>query len=143
MNALRELAVVGAVSALSAGYALGGSAVTLLNASYDPTREFFREYNPAFSRYWKARTGTGVKIRQSHAGSSQQARAVIEGLPADVVTLALSFDIDAISERSASVPENWRSKLPQNGVPFTSTVVFLVRKGNPHKIRDWDDLAKP
>ena len=116
-------------------------AVTLLNVSYDPTRELFQEYNAAFAKYWKAKTGAAVTIKQSHAGSGSQARAVIDGLPADVVTLALAYDIDAIANANL-IPKNWQSRLPNNSTPYTSTIVFLVRKGNPKRIKDWEDLAR-
>lgn len=116
---------------------------TLLNVSYDPTREFYQEYNAAFANYWKAKTGDVVIVRQSHGGSGKQARSVIDGLPADVVTLALAYDIDAIATRARSLPANWQSRLPDNSAPYTSTIVFLVRKGNPKGIRDWSDLVRP
>ena len=117
--------------------------VTLLNVSYDPTREFYQEYNAAFASYWKAKTGDVVVVRQSHGGSGKQARSVIDGLPADVVTLALAYDIDAIAARARSLPANWQSRLPDNSAPYTSTIVFLVRQGNPKRIRDWSDLVRP
>jgi sulfate/thiosulfate transport system substrate-binding protein len=117
--------------------------VTLLNVSYDPTRELYKEYDAAFVAYWKAKTGDTVTIRQSHGGSAKQARSVIDGLPADVVTLALAYDIDAIAIRGKSLPANWQSRLPNNSAPYTSTIVFLVRQGNPKGIRDWGDLAQP
>jgi sulfate/thiosulfate transport system substrate-binding protein len=117
--------------------------VTLLNVSYDPTRELYQDYNAAFARYWKAKSGQTVNIQQSHGGSSKQARAVIDGLEADVVTLALAYDIDAISERAHLLPANWQSRLPNNSSPYTSTIIFLVRKGNPKQIKDWDDLVRP
>ncbi len=115
----------------------------LLNVSYDPTREFYQEYNQAFARHWKQQTGETVTIRQSHGGSGKQARAVIDGLAADVVTLALAADIDAIAEKGKLLPADWQSRLPHNSAPYTSTIVFLVRKGNPKHIRDWNDLVKP
>jgi sulfate transport system substrate-binding protein len=118
-------------------------AVTLLNVSYDPTREFYQVYNAAFARYWKAKTGQDVRINQSHGGSGKQARAVIDGLQADVVTLALAYDIDAIAEKSGQLPREWQNRLPNHSSPYTSTIVFLVRKGNPKKIKDWDDLVRP
>ena len=120
-----------------------GQRVTLLNVSYDPTRELFQDYNTAFAKYWKAKTGQEVTIQQSHGGSSKQARAVIDGLDADVVTLALAYDIDAISDKGHLLPSNWQSRLPNNSSPYTSTIIFLVRKGNPKKIKDWDDLTRP
>ena len=117
--------------------------VTILNVSYDPTRELYQDYNGAFAKYWKAKTGQDVTIQQSHGGSGAQARSVIDGLQADVVTLALAYDIDAISEKAKLLPANWQSRLPNNSTPYTSTIVFLVRKGNPKNIKDWDDLVKP
>lgn len=116
--------------------------ITLLNVSYDPTRELYRDYNAAFAKYWKANTGQTVKIQQSHGGSGSQARSVIDGLEADVVTLALAYDIDAIVSKAKLIPEDWQKRLPDNSAPYTSTIVFLVRKGNPKQINDWDDLIK-
>ena len=118
------------------------AATTLLNVSYDPTRELYRDYNTAFAKYWKAQTGETVNIRQSHGGSGKQARAVIDGLPADVVTLALEADIDAIADKTGKIPANWRASLPNNSAPYVSTIVFLVRKGNPKNVKDWGDLAR-
>lgn len=115
---------------------------TLLNVSYDPTRELYKEYNAAFARHWQAETGEDVTIRQSHGGSGKQARSVIDGLDADVVTLALEGDIDAIAEKTGKIARDWRGRLDNNSAPFTSTIVFLVRKGNPKAIRDWGDLVK-
>jgi sulfate transport system substrate-binding protein len=117
--------------------------VTLLNVSYDPTRELYQEFNAAFAKHWLAKTGQPVTIRQSHGGSSKQARAVIDGLEADVVTLALGYDVDAIAEKAKLLPGNWQTRLPHNSAPYTSTVIFLVRKGNPKGIKDWNDLVKP
>ena len=117
--------------------------VTLLNVSYDPTREFYAEYNRAFGAYWKARTGQEITFRQSHGGSGKQARSVIDGLQADVVTLALAYDIDEIGQRAGLFPANWQQQLPNNSSPYTSTIVFLVRKGNPRRIKDWGDLVRP
>ena len=117
--------------------------VTLLNVSYDPTRELYADYNKSFATYWKAKTGDTVSVKQSHGGSGKQARSVIDGLDADVVTLALAYDIDAIAERGRLLPANWQSRLPNNSAPYTSTIVFLVRKGNPKAIHDWEDLVKP
>ena len=138
------LRFVGAV-ALAVGIAGGASAkdVTLLNVSYDPTRELYAEYNKAFATYWKQKTGDDVTIRQSHGGAGKQARAVIDGLEADVVTLALAYDIDAIAQRTGLIPADWQSRLPHNSSPYTSTIVFLVRAGNPKGIKDWNDLLKP
>jgi sulfate/thiosulfate-binding protein len=117
--------------------------VTLLNVSYDPTRELYVNYNAAFAKYWKAKTGQDVKINQSHGGSGKQARSVIDGLQGDVVTLALAADIDAVASQGKLLPINWQSRFPDNSSPYTSTIVFLVRKGNPKGIRDWGDLVKP
>jgi len=119
------------------------ASVTLLNVSYDPTRELYVDYNKEFARYWKAKTGDDVEIKQSHGGSGKQARTVIDGLAADVVTLALAGDIDAIATTGKLLPVNWESRLPNNSSPYTSTIVFLVRKGNPKGIKDWSDLIKP
>jgi len=117
--------------------------VTLLNVSYDPTRELYQEVNQAFGRYWKARTGQTVTVRQSHGGSGKQARSVIDGLEADVVTLALAYDIDALHQHTKLLPATWQARLPNNSAPYTSTIVFVVKKGNPKRVRDWDDLVKP
>jgi sulfate/thiosulfate transport system substrate-binding protein len=125
------------------GAASAQQRVTLLNASYDPTREFYQDYNDAFARYWKAKTGQYIVIKQSHGGSGKQARAVIDGLPADVVTLALAYDIDAIHANGGRIAANWQSRLPDSSTPYTSTIVFLVRKGNPKHIKDWNDLVRP
>ena len=116
---------------------------SILNVSYDPTREFYQDFNAAFAKYWKAKTGEQVTVKASHGGSGKQARAVIDGLEADVVTLALAYDIDEIAARGKLLPENWQKRLPSNSAPYTSTLVFLVRKGNPKNIKDWDDLVKP
>jgi len=116
--------------------------VSLLNVSYDPTRELYQDYNNAFGKYWKKKSGQDVSFKQSHGGSGKQARAVIDGLEADVVTLALAYDIDAIAEKGL-VKADWLKRLPNNSAPYTSTIVFLVRKGNPKKIKDWNDLVKP
>jgi sulfate/thiosulfate-binding protein len=118
------------------------AATELLNVSYDPTRELYVEYNAAFAKHWKAETGEEVVIKQSHGGSGKQARAVIDGLQADVVTLALSGDIDALNLLKPLIDSNWQARLPDNSTPYTSTIVFLVRKGNPKGIKDWDDLVK-
>lgn len=116
---------------------------TLLNVSYDPTRELYEDYNKAFVKYWKQKTGQDVTIKQSHGGSGKQARTVVDGLPADVVTLALAADIDGIANNGKLLPVNWQSRLPNNSSPYTSTIVFLVRKGNPKGLKDWGDLIKP
>jgi len=117
--------------------------ITLLNVSYDPTRELYVEYNAAFAKYWKTKTGDVVKIDQSHGGSGSQSRAIIDGLQADVATLALAADVDALAKKGKLLPENWISRFPNNSAPYTSTIVFLVKKGNPKHIKDWDDLIKP
>ena len=116
--------------------------ITLLNVSYDPTRELYQDVNTSFAKYWKEKTGQIVTINQSHGGSGKQARAVIDGLQADVVTLALAYDIDALFEKGNLIPKDWQSRLPHNSTPYTSTIVFLVRKGNPKNIKDWDDLVR-
>jgi sulfate transport system substrate-binding protein len=125
------------------GSAIAQGPVTLLNVSYDPTRELYQDVNAAFAEYWKAQSGRTVTIQQSHGGSGKQARAVIDGLQADVVTLALAYDIDAISQKAGLLPANWQKRLPDNSTPYTSTIVFLVRAGNPKHIKDWGDLIKP
>src|SRR5262245_40133951 len=112
--------------------------IKLLNVSYDPTRELYQEFNAAFAKYWKEKTGEVVTVQQSHGGSGKQARSVIDGLQADVVTLALAYDIDALALRGGLIPKDWQKRLPHNSSPYTSTVVFLVRKGNPRGIKDWD-----
>jgi sulfate/thiosulfate-binding protein len=117
--------------------------IKLLNVSYDPTRELYQDYNAEFAKYWKAKTGDSVTIDQSHAGSGKSAQSVINGLEADVVTLALAYDIDAISQQAKLLPADWQKRLPDNSSPYTSTIVFLVRKGNPKGIKDWDDVVKP
>jgi sulfate/thiosulfate transport system substrate-binding protein len=117
--------------------------LTLLNVSYDPTRELYQDFNRQFATYWKGKSGVDVTIRQSHGGSGKQARSVIDGLEADVVTLALAYDVDQIAEKGGTLPTSWQSRLPNNSSPYTSTIVLLVRKGNPKGIRDWGDLAKP
>jgi len=130
-------------AALGAAAASPAKTIELLNVSYDPTRELYVDYNAAFAAYWKARTGDDVVVKQSHGGSGAQARAVIDGLQADIVTLALAADIDSIHAHGDLLPADWQSKLPQNSTPYTSTIVLLVRKGNPKHIRDWDDLIRP
>jgi len=117
--------------------------ISLLNVSYDPTRELYQDFNTAFAKHWKAKTGDNLTIKQSHGGSGKQARSVIDGLQADVVTLALSYDIDEIGAKGRLIPKDWQKRLPHNSSPYTSTIVFLVRKGNPKKIKDWDDIVKP
>ncbi len=122
---------------------LGAGEVVLLNVSYDPTRELYTDFNKEFARSWREKTGETVVVRQSHGGSGKQARSVIDGLEADVVTLALAYDIDAIAEKGKLLAGDWQTRLPSNSSPYTSTIVFLVRKGNPKGIKDWDDLVKP
>ncbi len=140
---LHGLAVAALTTLLLATPAARAATTTLLNVSYDPTRELYDDYNKAFATYWKQKTGKDVEVRQSHGGSGKQARTVIDGLPADVVTLALAYDIDALATQGKLLPSNWQSRLPNNSSPYTSTIVFLVRKGNPKGIKDWGDLAKP
>jgi len=141
---LAALAAFGLGAAtLFSGSLAQAAEVTLLNVSYDPTRELYVDYNAAFAKYWKAKTGQDVKINQSHGGSGKQARSVIDGLAADVVTLGLAADIDAVATQGKLLPINWASRLPDNSSPYTSTIVFLVRKGNPKGIKDWPDLIKP
>src|SRR5471030_2802272 len=132
-----------AALALAATGAASAKTIELLNVSYDPTRELYVDYNKAFAAYWKAKTGDDVVVKQSHGGSGKQARAVIDGLPADVVTLALAADVDALYDVAKLIPQDWQKRLPGNSAPYTSTIVFLVHKGNPKGIKDWDDLVKP
>jgi sulfate/thiosulfate-binding protein len=134
--------LAGALALLAAACPAGAKSVELLNVSYDPTRELYADYNAAFAKYWQAKTGDEVVIKQSHGGSGAQARSVIDGLDADVVTLALAADIDSLHIHGDYLPADWQSKLPQNSSPYTSTIVLLVRKGNPKHIRDWDDLVR-
>lgn len=134
---------LGVVAALISITAVHASAKDFLNVSYDPTRELYEDFNKQFGQYWKSRTGQDINFKQSHGGSGKQARAVIDGLDADVVTLALAADIDAIADKTNLLPKDWQKKFPQNSTPYTSTIVFLVRKGNPKGIKDWGDLVKP
>ena len=134
------LAVLLAVA--PAGARAAGGAASLLNVSYDPTRELYAAYNPLFAAYWKRKTGQDVTVRQSHGGSGAQARAVIEGLEADVLTLALAYDVDAVAQKSSVLARDWQRRLPDASSPYTSTIVFVVRKGNPKRIRDWSDVAR-
>src|SRR5450432_1719088 len=136
------LLLAGLVVTFSVQSRAQGGDVLLLNVSYDPTRELYQDFNQAFAKYWKTKSGQTVTIQQSHGGSGKQARAVIDGLQADVVTLALAYDIDAISQNAGLLPADWQKRLPQNSTPYTSTIVFLVRKGNPKQIKDWDDVVK-
>jgi sulfate transport system substrate-binding protein len=148
MKTVTKILALGGVAVL---LALAGTAmfqseakeIKLLNVSYDPTRELYQEYDAAFVKYWKEKTGETVVIQQSHGGSGKQARSVIDGLGGDVVTLALAYDIDAIVQKGKLIAPDWQKRLPQNSTPYTSTIVFLVRKGNPKGIKDWDDLVKP
>jgi len=142
-KSLLAIALLTAVFGATAPSVALAKDVEILNVSYDPTRELYTEFNAAFAKYWLAKTGDKVTIKQSHGGAGKQARAVIDGLPADVVTLALAYDIDAISDKAKLIPKNWQTRLGNNSSPYTSTIVLLVRKGNPKKIKDWDDLAKP
>ncbi|MFZ5526990.1 MAG: sulfate ABC transporter substrate-binding protein [Pseudomonadota bacterium] len=140
--ALSTVAVAATLGAVAPTIAAAKD-VTLLNVSYDPTRELYQEYNAAFSKYWKAKTGDNITIKTSHGGSGKQARSVIDGIDADVVTLALAYDIDEIAEKAKQLQPDWQKKLTHNSSPYTSTYIFLVRKGNPKGIKNWDDLIKP
>jgi sulfate transport system substrate-binding protein len=140
---LLAIALFSAVFGVTAPSAAIAKDVEILNVSYDPTRELYVDFNKAFAAHWKAKTGDNVSVKQSHGGAGKQARAVIDGLQADVVTLALAYDIDAIHEKAKLIPKDWQARLPNNSSPYTSTIVLLVRKGNPKKIKDWDDLVKP
>jgi len=137
------LALAVTLSACSDGAKKSANAVELTNVSYDPTRELYQAINPAFATYWKQKAGQDVTFKMSHGGSGKQSRAIIDGLEADVATLALAYDIDAIADRGKLLPTDWQKALPDNSSPYTSTIVFLVRKGNPKAIKDWGDLVKP
>ena len=141
-NRLLKATVAAALIGASLG-AAAQSAISLLNVSYDPTRELYAEYNVAFARHWKTKTGQDVTIKQSHGGSGKQARAVIDGLEADVITLALAGDMDAVHKNGGWIPSDWQKRLPLASSPYTSTIVLVVRQGNPKNIKDWDDLIKP
>ena len=146
LGLLASLTVLGGCSGQTSSNDQGGSGkpeVTLLNVSYDPTRELYADFNEEFTKYWLEKTGQKVTVEQSHGGAGKQARAVIDGLKADVVTLALAYDIDVIAEQTGLFPADWQKRLPNNSSPYTSTIVFLVRKGNPKGIKDWNDLVKP
>jgi sulfate transport system substrate-binding protein len=132
-----------AAIALTVPLIASAAEVTLLNVSYDPTRELYQDYNAAFAKYWLAKTGDKVTVKASHGGSGKQARAIIDGLEADVATLALAYDVDALYDKAKLIPKDWQKRLGNNSSPYTSTIVFLVRKGNPKHIKDWDDVAKP
>jgi sulfate transport system substrate-binding protein len=135
--------LLAAVALSSLATVAGAKDVSLLNVSYDPTRELYVDFNKAFATYWKAKTGDTVSVKQSHGGSGKQARSVIDGLDADVVTLALAYDVDELAEKAKLIPADWQKRLPHNSSPYTSTYIFLVRKGNPKGIKNWDDLVKP
>jgi len=139
---LLALTTVATALALNLGTTLAKD-ITLLNVSYDPTRELYQDFNKAFAKHWKDKSGDNVAIRQSHGGSGKQARSVIDGLEADVVTLALAYDVDELAARAQLIPAQWQKRLPHNSSPYTSTYIFLVRKGNPKGIKNWDDLVKP
>ena len=141
LNTVKKLALASTLAASAAG--ASAKDIALLNVSYDPTRELYEEYNAAFVKHWEAKTGDKVTVNQSHGGAGKQARAVIDGLEADVVTLALSYDIDQLHEKAKLIPKDWQTRLQHNSSPYTSTIVFLVRKGNPKNIKDWDDIVKP
>jgi sulfate/thiosulfate transport system substrate-binding protein len=146
MKALVKLSILSAALLLAVASSFvtaQGKDLKLLNVSYDPTRELYQDYNAAFAKYWQQKTGDKVEVQQSHGGSSKQARAVIDGLEADVVTLGLAYDVESIAERAKLLPADWQKRLPNNSSPYTSTILFLVRKGNPKGIKDWDDLVKP
>ncbi len=141
LNFTRCALLVLAISA--AAFGVVAKDVSILNVSYDPTRELYGEYDKAFAKYWQAKTGDSVSVKQSHGGSGKQARSVIDGIEADVVTLALAYDIDSIAERAKVLPADWQKRLKHNSSPYTSTYIFLVRQGNPKGIKNWDDLVKP
>ena len=140
-NNLIKLLVAATLSILAINNSQAAD-VNLLNVSYDPTRELYQQYNPVFAKYWKEKTGDTLTVNQSHGGSGKQARSVLEGLEADVVTLALAYDVDQLYQKRKLIPEKWQSLLPNNSAPYTSTIVFLVRKGNPKAIKDWNDIVK-
>jgi sulfate/thiosulfate-binding protein len=148
MSLRRDFIKLSIGAAVAGGMALSAlpsfaQTVNLLNVSYDPTRELYVEYNQAFAKHWKAKTGQDVSVRQSHGGSGKQARSIIDGLEADVATLALAADVDALARNGKLLPADWQKRLPHNSAPYTSTIVFLVKKGNPKGLKDWDDLVKP
>ncbi len=142
-KSLLSIALLAVTIGLAAPITALAKEVTLLNVSYDPTRELYGDYNAAFSKYWQAKTGDTVKVNQSHGGSGKQARAVIDGLQADVATLALAYDVDQLYDKAKLIPKDWQKRLGHNSAPYTSTIVFLVRKGNPKNIKDWNDIIKP
>lgn len=142
-KSLLAIALLAAAFGSAVPFTATAKDITLLNVSYDPTRELYVDYNAAFSKYWEAKTGDKVTVKSSHGGSGKQARAIIDGLDADVATLALAYDIDQLSEKANLIPKNWQKRLPNNSTPYTSTIVFLVRKGNPKHLKTWSDLVKP
>ncbi|HYN53787.1 MAG TPA: sulfate ABC transporter substrate-binding protein [Methylotenera sp.] len=142
-KSLLTIALLAATFGAAAPIAASAKDITLLNVSYDPTRELYQDFNAAFSKYWLAKTGDKVTVKASHGGSGKQARAIIDGLDADVATLALAYDVDQLSEKGKLIPKDWQKRLAHNSSPYTSTIVLLVRKGNPKGIKDWDDLVKP
>ena len=143
MNTFNALKKTLLISALFVPLSSWAAEISLLNVSYDPTREFYQDFNAAFSQYWLQKTGDKVTVKASHGGSGKQARAIIDGLDADVATLALGYDVDQLAEKGKLIPADWQKRLPHNSSPYTSTIVLLVRKGNPKHIKDWDDLIKP
>jgi sulfate transport system substrate-binding protein len=143
MNRIQALKLLAAAALAAGSWSATANDVEILNVSYDPTRELYQDYNAAFAKHWEATAKQKVVVKQSHGGAAKQARAVIDGLQADVVTLALAYDIDEIAAKAKLFPADWQKRLPYNSAPYTSTIVFLVRKGNPKGIKDWDDLAKP
>jgi sulfate/thiosulfate transport system substrate-binding protein len=143
VNLTRILIGISLTLVIGLGQAKAANPQTILNVSYDPTSEFYEDYDAAFAKYWRQKTGNDLTINLSNGGSGKQARAVIDGLEADVVTLGLAYDIDAISQKAGLLPPNWQSRLPNNSTPYTSTIVFLVRKGNPKRIKDWPDVVQP
>src|SRR5688572_13975626 len=142
-KSLLTIALLAATLSLTAPISALAKDITLLNVSYDPTRELYQDFNAAFSKYWLEKTGDKVTVKASHGGSGKQARAIIDGLDADVATLALAYDVDQLYEKGKLIPKDWQTRLANNSSPYTSTIVFLVRKGNPKGIKDWDDLVKP
>ena len=142
-NTLLAIALLSVAFGASAPISATAKDISLLNVSYDPTRELYQDFNEAFSKYWLAKTGDKVTVKASHGGSGKQARAIIDGLDADVATLALAYDVDQLQEKGKLIPKDWQKRLPHNSSPYTSTIVLLVRKGNPKNIKDWDDLVRP
>ena len=142
-KSLLTIALLASVFSVAAPIAASAKDITLLNVSYDPTRELYQDFNAAFSKYWQAKTGDTVTVKTSHGGSGKQARSIIDGLDADVATLALAYDVDQLYDKAKLIPKDWQKRLSHNSSPYTSTIVLLVRKGNPKNIKDWDDLAKP